>query len=285
MVWGGLSSGRPGLLAWLGLAGCADTGTEAPVTANPGLAEPTGLVLFTLEMVAGERTGLPSRSQVTVVEYAQAKPDGTGGRILRTLAGPGRLSGHDTQVPGVSMCKAYALPLPARPLSMGRVFVEPRDVVTRRTNYLLPTLLFTPRPGRALYLGNLAILPHSWEPSRETHIQPSSHRALRDMWGRDEALFRAVGRGLEGLPVDRLERPLGWPQELPPRDLWPAVGGRNAVGGRSGPAPAASAGTPSALVGGRQSKPAAGLQRAGHDAGAVWRGGHPVAAVNTMLTH
>ncbi len=207
---------RRGLLAGsAALAGCAEQGGEEPIASSLNSPGPTGLVLFSLDFVAGQRTGLPNRSQVSLVEAGQ------NGRIARTLAGPGRLSGSDAAVPDVSLCRVFALNLPARPLAVGRVFVEPTEQLTLRNTFLLAPLVFTPSPGRALYLGNVAILPHTWAPTREPHITPSSHRALRDTWARDEPLLRLAAPQLAGMPVDKLERPSQWPPALPPRQAWP----------------------------------------------------------------
>ena len=217
------STGRRGLLALLGLGACADPGAEVAALAPAVAAEPLGLALFSVDFVAGAGTGLPARSQLSLVlgEDAQAGPRGVPGRIARTLQGPGRLAGADVVDGGRSVTRFCAVGLPARPHSLGRVYAEPFDTMLGRTIFILPPLLFTPVAGQALYLGNIAILPHTWSAVREPHISPASHRALRDMWARDEAPLRVAAPGLVGMRVLRLERPTDWPAALPPREAWP----------------------------------------------------------------
>ena len=236
--------GRRGwLLAIAALAACEATpGEQAATGTSPPL--PLGLVLFSLDFVAGQRTGLPARTQITLVlgEDAQRRPGGAGGQIVRTLAGPGRLSGADLADGERALTRFFAVNLPARPHAVGRLFVEPNDGLLNRTTFILPPLVFTPIPGRALYLGNIAILPHTWTPTREPNIQPSSHRAWRDMAGRDMAALRASTPGLAGLAVDAWPRPVNWPSGLPPRAAWPD--GNRAVRPGEGPAPPQFYGAP-----------------------------------------
>jgi hypothetical protein len=209
---------RRTLLAAPFLAACVPE--EPPATTTPARESgPMGMVFFSVEFLPGLRAGLPSRSQVMLVEGAA-----NDGPIARTLPGPGVLSGTDWRDDGATGL-AYALMLPARPLGLGRIMAEPNTAtIMQRTTFILPPLPFTPRPGVALYLGAIALLPHTWQPSRERDIQPPSHRALRDRMARDLAVLRPRMPELAGLPVERAPRAMGWPNELPPRSAWPAGG-------------------------------------------------------------
>ncbi len=211
---------RRALLAAPFLAACVPAEEPQPVTTTVRETGPMGMVFFSVEFHPGLRAGLPSRSQVTLVEGAANNAP-----IARTLAGPGIQSGADFQEAGMAG-RVYALMMPARPFGLGRIVAEPdANTILRRTIFILPPLPFTPRPGVALYLGSVAVQPHTWQASREPEIQPSSHRALRDRMARDLALLRPTKPALAGLPVEALPRHMAWPNDLPPRGQWQQAGG------------------------------------------------------------